>query len=324
MVTPIFLFSLPRSGSTLLQRILATHREIATASEPWLLLPLLYTLKARGAWADYSHQGMVRAIEDFCSVLPNTKDDYRAELAELARRLYAKAAGPGVSPSYFLDKTPRYHLVAAEIVEMFPDARFILLWRNPLAVAASMIETWGAGKWNLYAYRIDLQVGLANLLDVCSRHPGKIHMVNYENLVLRPQETLADIYAYLELAPNADALEDFAGVQLSGRMGDPIGSALYERVSSAPLDKWKQVFCNPLRKAWGRRYLDWIGRDRLESMGYDWAGIRKELDDLPNSSAHLGSDAARMAYGKFWQMRDVLKWTRPDSKVSARSLAGPA
>src|SRR5688500_15750036 len=63
--TPLFLLSLPRSGSTLAQRILAAHEAIATASEPWILLPYLYTLRERGAYAEYNHRVLVRAVEDF-------------------------------------------------------------------------------------------------------------------------------------------------------------------------------------------------------------------------------------------------------------------
>ena len=39
MKSPIFLFSLPRSGSTLLQRVLMSHKDIASVAEPWLMLP---------------------------------------------------------------------------------------------------------------------------------------------------------------------------------------------------------------------------------------------------------------------------------------------
>lgn len=38
----IFIVSQPRSGSTLLQRILSAHSQICTTSEPWLALPLLW------------------------------------------------------------------------------------------------------------------------------------------------------------------------------------------------------------------------------------------------------------------------------------------
>ncbi|MFW6066259.1 MAG: sulfotransferase, partial [Planctomycetota bacterium] len=41
-VSPLILFSLPRSGSTLLQRMLSLHGRIASTAEPWLLIPQLY------------------------------------------------------------------------------------------------------------------------------------------------------------------------------------------------------------------------------------------------------------------------------------------
>jgi hypothetical protein len=62
----IFVFSLPRTGSTLLQRIIATQPDVATASEPWILIPYLYTLRENGVYAEYGHRMMVRAVEDFC------------------------------------------------------------------------------------------------------------------------------------------------------------------------------------------------------------------------------------------------------------------
>ena len=73
--TPIFIFSLPRAGSTLLQRMLAAHDAIASAPEPTFLLPLLYTLKDRDVYAAYSHELVVWAIEDFAAT-PNGRADY--------------------------------------------------------------------------------------------------------------------------------------------------------------------------------------------------------------------------------------------------------
>lgn len=306
---PLFLFSLPRSGSTLLQRMLASHPEIATASEPWLLLPLLYMLKARGGWAEYSHQGLVRAVEDFCATLPNGQNDFRAELAELARRLYIKSAGGDVT--YFLDKTPRYHLIVAEVVEMFPEARFIFLWRNPLAVAASIIETWGRGKWNLYAFRIDLYRGLENLINAYDRFESQACSVNYEALISKPHETIKEVHDYLKLDSDmVGSVKEFVSVSLKGRMGDPTGVLYHHNISHAPLDSWKRVFCNPLRKAWGRRYLDWIGRERLQRIGYDWQSLREQLDSIQNRSEHLGLDAIRMVGGGLWQAKEAMKWAQ--------------
>ena len=40
--TPLLLLSLPRSGFTLAQRLLAANDAIARASESWILLPYLW------------------------------------------------------------------------------------------------------------------------------------------------------------------------------------------------------------------------------------------------------------------------------------------
>ena len=44
----IFLISLPRSGSTLLQKMLTVSPEIYSVAEPWLMLPLAFMLKKEG------------------------------------------------------------------------------------------------------------------------------------------------------------------------------------------------------------------------------------------------------------------------------------
>ena len=46
-VKPVFIFSLPRSGSTLLQRVLTGHSEISSFAEPHFLLPLVGIIKKK-------------------------------------------------------------------------------------------------------------------------------------------------------------------------------------------------------------------------------------------------------------------------------------
>ena len=292
---PLFLFSLPRSGSTLAQRILAAHQPIATASEPWILLPYLYTLREHGIYAEYSHQVLALAIEDFCKVLPRGREDYVAELREFALRLYGRASPNGTQ--YFLDKTPRYNLIASEVLATFPHAKCLFLWRNPLAVVASIIESWGDGKWNLHRFKVDLFDGFENLIRTYQRHKGEVHAMRYEALVTKPEETCDELFRYLDLPFDRSSLEFFGDVELRGRMGDSTGTNKYERVSSAPLEGWRRTLDNPVRKAWCRRYLRWIGKDRLAVMGYDLDGLIAELDALPTSYRRVGSDVGRGCWG---------------------------
>lgn len=293
--TPLFLFSLPRSGSTLAQRILAAHGDITTASEPWVLLPYLYTLRERGIYAEYNHRALAQAVEDFCEVLPGGREDYVAEIRELALRLYGKASPDGVR--YFLDKTPRYHLISDEILAAFPEGKYLLLWRNPLAVAASIMETWAGGKWNLYRFKVDLFDGVENLVRTQEHYGDKICAVQYEAIVTRSEETWGDVFRYLDLPFDRSVLELFGNVELSGRKGDRSGAKKFKEVSREPLEGWRRTLNNPVRKAWCRRYLRWIGRDRLAVMGYDMDVLVAELDSLPTSYRRVGSDVGRGCWG---------------------------
>ena len=296
-ITPIFLLSLPRSGSTLLQRILDSHSEISTVSEPWLLLPPLYALRTSGVRSEYSHLHLSRAIKDFCSSLPDGEASYRQAVKEMALSLYSQAADPG--SRYFLDKTPRYHLIADELLESFGEARFILLWRNPLAVVASMLETWHSGKWLPYQLEIDLYRGIEILTEVAARHGGRIHMVRFEDLVTHTDDLIEDICRYLDLSPQPNMADGLKSKQLSGQMGDPATDESYAEVSSEPLAKWKQILASPIRKSWGRRYLRWIGRERLNLMGYDLDEILMELQAAPVRVDTFAADILRTCHGFF-------------------------
>jgi hypothetical protein len=288
---PIFIFSITRSGSTLLQRVIGSYPDVATVSEPWLLIPLLYTLRRRGIAAEYTHPLAVDAIEDFCLQLPCGVEDYRAELRRFILRLYAKAA-PADGVRYFVDKTPPYFFVIDEILELFPDAKCIVLWRNPLMVLASLIELDG-GVWDPARYRENLFDGLAKLVRAHGRYPERLCAVRYEDLVTGDHGPWRRLCSYLDIEFDAASLTRFADLRLQGRMGDPLGVDRYSALSTEPLHKWRRRINNPLRKAWADRWLRWLGRERLRSMGYDLDELRADLRSVANDNAELAPDLRR-------------------------------
>jgi hypothetical protein len=294
-VRPIFLLSISRSGSTLLQRILASHRGIATVSEPWLLLPHAYTLRPRGVDAEYVHPLLVAAIEDFCEQLPGGREEYRERMRHFALELYEGAAGDA---TYFLDKSPPYCLIAEEIVAIFPEAKFVFLWRNPLSVMASMIDTWGP--WHPNLMSADLFIGLPRLIAAYEANRERSHAVRFEDLLGGGEEPWLALSEYLEIEFQPQALRDFAKVRLNGRMGDPTGSKRYSALSSEPAQKWKATLANPLRRAWCRRYLRFLGAERLRTMGYEQEGLLGELDAQPARFDGFVGDLGRC-------LADVLK-----------------
>ena len=318
-VRPVFLLSLPRSGSTLLQRMLATHPEIATASEPWVLLPQLYALRETGAVAEYGHRTAARAIADFGDSLPGGRADYLDEVRRSTLALYELAAGDA---GWFLDKTPRYHLVVDEIMALFPDARFVFLWRNPLAVAASMIDSFGRGHWNLDRYEVDLHGGLSRLVAAAGRDDPRASALRFEDLVADPVAATAPIFDLLELdAANATAPE-FAVTSLDGRMGDRTGTASYTAVSGEPLERWRATMANPLRKRWCAAYLRSVGPERLTAMGYDPGELASDVATLPVRPTRVASDVARRVHG-YGRARASARLMYPRSRAARPDHAAP-
>lgn len=297
-ITPIFLFSMPRSGSTLVQRVLAAHEQVSTTPEPWILLPYLHTTKRQGVYAAYGHDVLVDAIEDFCGHLPGGGDDYDKAIREFATGLYAKAADRGAT--YFLDKTPRYHLIADDIIRIFPDARFIFLWRNPLAIVTSIINTWGRpGQWNLHNSRVDLFTGLRALIEVYEAHADQVCAVQYETLVAGGEGEWKRLFEFLGLTFSEDLLSRFSRVDVKGRMGDPTGVTKYNALNSGSVDSWKAQLANPVRKFWCKRYLRWIGKEHLAVMGYDMDSLIHDLDSTPTTMRWLVTDLIGLVYGFF-------------------------
>ena len=296
MTKPVFIFSLPRSGSTLAQKVLAAHEDVSTTAEPWFLLPFLYAQRSEGVYAEYAQCTAAKAIDEFVEVLPNGQDDYRAAIREAALRLYAAAAQ---GARCFVDKTPRYHLIIEDLLDVFPEAKCILLWRNPLAIAASIVDTWGKnGRWIAYRYKVDLYKGLENLVNAAESHPNRFLQVRYEDMVSKPGEIWQKIFAYLDLEYDSTVLDRYRTVDFSGSMGDQTGEKKYKAIAQESVDAWPQTFNSPLRRIWARRYLDWIGSERLQMMGYDKAKLELMLTgSLDIRPSRLLSDMLFMALG---------------------------
>jgi Sulfotransferase family len=267
-VRPLFLLSLPRAGSTLVQRVLAAHPEISTTAEPWIVLPLVYARRAEGIRAEYSQQLAAFALWDFANALEGGPATFDLRLRTFVQDLYADAAEEGAR--YFLDKTPHYLNVADDLLRLFPDARFVFLWRSPVAVLASLLKNFRDGQFEPYAFPGELFRGPSALASAFHANRDRAHAVRFEDLVGENREAhWRGIFDYLELDWDPQVLERFSTLELRGRFGDPTGRAIYSDLSAEPLEKWKENLRGPIRQAWVKRWLRRMGRAPLEIMGYD-------------------------------------------------------
>jgi hypothetical protein len=273
--------------------MLGTYPEVTTTSEPWLLLELLAPLR-RGTPGDVGWQQTLNtAVAEFIRELRGGEEEYLRAVRSLASELYSDAAAPGTR--YFLDKTPPYHWIADELFRVFPEGRFVFLWRNPLAVMSSIMETWCAGRWRPDRYSGALFHGVENLVAAFERHSEQALAVRYEDLLDPAGEAWRRLTEYLDLSFDPTSVADFSAVSLAGRTGDPTGTVRYGQLSREPLGKWQSTVATPLRRAWCRRYLRWIGARRLTTMGYSLEGLLADLDRLEIENPRLGRDALDIA-----------------------------
>ena len=273
---PIFIFSLPRSGSTLLQRVLTTHNDIDSISEPWILLPLLYSTKNSGVISEYSHSVCNIAINEFNNNL-NPNSDFYINTKKYIESLY-KSAANNKNALYFIDKTPRYYNIINDIYKVFPDAKFIFLYRNPAAIFCSIIQTWGNNSFKrIFHYYNDLKYG-NDLLQMHKIPSENCIDINYENLVNKPEKTLSTILDYLEISNNTKILlKNFAKTSLDGKMGDKTGYYNQTKISNSSIDKWKLTINNPIRKILMIKYIKYLDSTTLQRMNYSGKTI---IDDI--------------------------------------------
>lgn len=289
-----FIISQPRAGSTLLQRLLATHPQIQTVGEPWLAIPFIYALREKGVASEYIHVSLAQGFGEFVSRLPGGRADYFRETRAMLERLQEKISAPG--KTCFLDKTPRYHLVLDEMVEIFPDAKFVVLWRNPLAVVASILNTWQKGKFNLLYYEQDIFRGPLNILGFVEKQAVEIAELRYEDLVAQPEASVQRVTDFLELPPLASVVLPKDDPLKQARLGDKTGVEKFQSVSAAPAEEWKNAFASPLRKYWARRYLDFLEPARLKKMGYDAEILLGDLRATGTSLPQFASDVRTLGW----------------------------
>lgn len=120
LTAPVFVFSAPRSGSTLLRVILGSHSALYAPPE----LPLKHLgVRADTQWIQASLEGLELGVDDLEHML------WDRVLAEALRRS---------GKARLVVKTPSNVLIWKRIAACWPDAQFVFLLRHPAAAVASL------------------------------------------------------------------------------------------------------------------------------------------------------------------------------------------
>ena len=118
---PVFLVGFPRSGTTLAGQLLAAHSGISTLDERQTLAPLI---------ADFN-------TTESLALLPDLPAEAIAAHRARYRRLLHELGGADIAGRLVVDKNPLYLCYLGLIQRFFPEARVIVLHRDPRDVCLS-------------------------------------------------------------------------------------------------------------------------------------------------------------------------------------------
>jgi hypothetical protein len=139
---PVFLLSSPRSGSTMLFETLARAKDVYTlGGENHALLEGIPELQPRMRGFDSNRLTAGDAKPALA------KDLRQRFFEELKDRDGHSAVGDGIR---MLEKTPKNALRVPFLLEAFPGARFLFLYRDPRQCLSSMMDAWRSGRFVTY------------------------------------------------------------------------------------------------------------------------------------------------------------------------------
>lgn len=220
---PLFVLSCERSGSTLLRFIVDTHPQICSPAHlhlgrlcSSLFTSIFYSLGQTMDAPDEAMRERLVAVET------------RRIVDELMAR-YVSAKGKHM----WCEKTTENLQYLKILDDVFPDAKYICLYRNCMDVVHSSIECSRFGFLpelaayvqkrpdNVVAAMVDSWVEkTATLLEFESAHPERCFRIKYEKLVAEPAQTLAALFAALGLPWDERLLHEVFSTQHDQGSGD--------------------------------------------------------------------------------------------------------
>jgi len=283
----IFLVSQPRAGSTLFQRILRGHPDIHTVAEPWLMLHPILPLRDSEYQVDFDERLAKMALNDFLGSFPDGEEAYYESVRIASWFLYSKCLETS-GARYFLDKTPRYYFILPELRRVFPEARFIILIRNPIAVLISIVRTWVCDNIRLMPkFKHDLFEAPRLLADAIQRHDNKATVVHYEHLVRRPIRTVALVCEELGLDFLPDMIDYGRQEDPNWRFGDQGTIKKSYRPVAENDDAWQKELAAPQIWRFARDYLRQLGPQTIADLGYDADEISNIIADYTPRRSRL-------------------------------------
>ena len=275
----IFLVSAPRSGSSLLQRIIAESNDVYSDVESFVMF-LAFPVNQNPGLSDTVRQATRHLIEKGAGC-PELLDSLGSDLPDSIYRAVLERQ----EKKYFLDKTPAYTRIITRIHQAYPGARYIILLRHPMALLYSSLTTWTNGDYSrLYWCNYDLIGALQDIAEFIRLNveSPEIRKIYYEELVGDPTRIVNQLNEFLGLeidthnvVYSVDSTQ--RNITANTYFGDPKSLHEYDRPQADFADKWIRLAHDAQTLRFALSYMEILGDTLIRQLGYDSNQITSTL-----------------------------------------------
>ncbi len=297
---PLFVIGMWRSGTSLLYRLINQHPQIALMYEGDLavLHPLFRWYNRKKEWMDYWDfwSGAIRRHSLDRDKLPANPGDVRAAVETVYRNYAGNKIWGCKSPSYF-DYMVTLH-------KTFPDARFLIIWRDPADVCRSVLRA-GKISYSWFNRKGMFQRGLFGCRvlkaqrDQLVRRGAHVHEIEYDDLVKDTAGTMMGICKFLNLPydPHMASLQggDHSAIDPAGQHEKVKGDRIVVREDRAEVLTGEQK----------RKIASYVRLWREESGGR-WPRVYEVLDTKA-AKPSLAQRALDWSNYHYWRTSDTMR-----------------
>lgn len=299
---PLFVMGVWRSGTSLLYSLLNQHPDIALLYEGDLPLFWPLFLGRRRDWPsrwNFWNSALDRhQLTDTSGQLGEAADIRVA--TELACRAYAS----GKQASIWGDKSPTYSGRGDRLARLFPEARFLFIWRDPADICSSIARAGRSERWFRRTGMLNRALFACESVkkdyDLLARNGVAIHQLTYQELVGNTAAAMRGICEFLGVSydprmaslDGADRSAIYPGEHHDLVKGKDIRAARNrsEVLSPAIVSKLARY-----KNLWAARYgADWPLAPRAGDSAFGKPGLVERLADRVACTAYRLRDSAVM------------------------------
>ena len=237
--TPIFIVGMPRSGTTLLDRMLSAHSQVVSAGE---IIDFWRQLHWAADVTPARSQGLLKIIQRSGDI------DY----AELGARYLRQTQWRAQGRPYYVDKLPANIQMVAFIRKALPHAPILHIVRDPLDTCFSnfkaMFGNVASYSYDLYALAHYYRQYARLVRHWRTRLPGVVFDVSYAALVSDPESTLGRVLGHCGLTLEQHCLRPELN---ASPVATPSSAQVREAIHTRGLGQWRHYAnqLEPLRQA---------------------------------------------------------------------------